>query len=190
MYYVLKNDYDDRYVYLTCEPDVDNWDEINEGLSLIENWPDGLTMQYSDDNPEGVLLTDHITNTVSWLIVSEKFKRSLERLDLDYLEFLPIGLLDHKGRAKKEPYWIVNFTKLFPAVNREKSVCEDTIGGTLGFFEKLVLTDEIEKNGPPMFCVKEQPRLFLFRQDYKDKIEKLGLTGFRLVPTDEYKTLD
>ena len=41
-----------------------------------------------------------------------------------------------------------------------------------------------------MFCVKEQPRLFLFRQDYKDTVEKLGLTGFRLVPTDEYKTLD
>ena len=111
-------------------------------------------------------------------------------MDLDYLEFLPVGFLGHKGRARKEPYWIINFTKLFPGVNREQSVCEDTIGGTLGFFEKLTLTEEIEKNGPPIFCLEEQPSLFIFREDFKTDIEKNGLTGFRFVPTDEFKTID
>ena len=190
MYYVLKDDFDERYVYVSKQPDVKNWVKINKGVSLLDEWPDGVKLQYSKNRPEGVLLTNYITNNRSWLIVGEKFKQSLEGLQLEYLEFLPVGFLDHKGRARSELYWIVNFTKLFPAVDREKSVCEDTIGGRLGFFEKLVLTDEIERNGPPLFCVKEQPRLFLFRQDYKEKIEKLGLTGFHLVPTDEFKTLD
>jgi len=190
MYYVLKNAYDDQYVYVDNEPDVDNWDEVNEGLSLLEEWPDGLTMQYSDDNPEGMLLTDHITNGVNWLIVSKKFKHSLEQLNLDYLEFLPVGFLDHKGREKKEPYWIVNFTKLVTAVDREQSICKDSIDGTLDSFKKLVLTDEIEQNGPPIFCLEEQPTLFLFRQDYKEKLDKHGMTGFRLVPTREFKSID
>ena len=190
MYYVLKDLDDDENVYVDKEPDFYDWDEINEGISLLGKWQEGLTIQYSDDSPEGVILTDQISNGINWLIVSKKFKQFLEQLKLDYLEFLPVGFLDHKGRSKKEPYWIINFTKLYPAVDRDKSVCEDTIGGTLDFFEKLVLTDEIEHNGPPLFCVKEQPSLFLFRQDYKEKIEKLGLTGFRLIPTDEYKTLD
>ena len=175
---------------MTCEPDVDNWDDINEGLSLLEEWPDGLTIQYSDDNPEGVLLTDSITNGINWLIVSEKFKKSLEQLNLDCLEFLPVGFLDHKGRARKEPYWIVNFTTLIPAVDLEQSIYKKRSLGKLGFFEKLILTNEVEKNGPPIFCLEEQPSMFLFRKDYKEKIEKLGLTGFRLVATDEYKSLD
>lgn len=190
MYYVLKNSRDQKNVYVTQEPDFDDWDVINEGTSLVDEWPEGLTLQYSEDRPEGVILTDYITNALNWLIASEKFKHSLEKLNLDYFEFLPVGFLDHKGRTRKEPYWIVNFLKLFPGVNREQSVCEDTIGGTLGFFEKLTLTEEIEKNGPPIFCLKEQPKMVLFRQDYKEKIDALGLTGFRLVPTDEFKTLD
>ena len=190
MYYILKNLYDDKNVYVDNRPDFDDWDEINDGIPLLDKWPEGLTIKYSDDNPDGVLLTDHITNTVNWLIVSEKFKKSLEQLNLDYLEFLPVGLLDHKSRPKKEPYWIVNFTKLYPAVDRERSVYEDRSGGTLGFFEKLVLTEEIEKRGPPIFCLEEQPAMFFFRQDYKEKVEKLGLTGFRLVPTNEYRSLD
>ena len=156
---------------------------------MLDKWPKGLTLQYSDGRPEGVILTDNITNTINWLIASEKFKKSIEQLNLDYLEFLPVGFLDHKGRARKESYWIVNFTKLFSAVDRERSEYEHRIGGTLGFFEKLVLTEEIEKNGPPIFCLEEQPAMFLFRQDYKEKIEKLGLTGFRLVPTDKYRSL-
>ena len=177
-------------MYVTKKPDFDNWDEINDGISVINDWPEGLTIQYSKDRPEGIILTDQITNVMSWLIASEKFKTSLEQLDLDFIEFLPVSFLDHKGRDRKEPYWIINFTKLFPAVDRSKSVCEDSVGGTLDYFEKLVLTEEIQKNGPPIFCLEEQPSLFLFREDFKSKIEKNGLTGFRFVPTDEFKTID
>ena len=74
-------------------------------------------------------------------------------------------------------------------MNREQSICEDSIGGTLDYFEKLVLIEEIEKNGPPVFSLKEQPTMILFRQDFKEQIDKLGLTGFRLVPTNEYTTI-
>ena len=190
MYYVLKNLYDDRNVYVTGRPAFDDWDEINEGISLLGRWPEGLTLQFSKDRLEGVILTDYIANTINWLIVNEKFKKSLEQLNMDYLEYLPVGFLDHKGRPKKEPYWVVNFTNLFPAVDYERSVYKEVSGGTLDFFKTLVLVEEIEKDGPPIFCLKEQPAMFFFRQDYKEKIEKLGLTGFRLIPTDEYKTLD
>ena len=190
MYYVLKNKYDDKHVLVTRQPDVKTWAKINRGAPLLDGWPDGVTLQYSDDNPEGVLLTDHITNTRNWLIISEKFKHALDELDLDYLEYLPVGFLDHKGRTKNEPYWIVNFTKLFSAVDREQSIYKDRIGGKLGSFKKLVLADEIVKSGPPIFCLEEQPRMFLFRQDFKEKVDAQGLTGFELVATDEYKSLD
>ena len=72
---------------------------------------------------------------MNWMVVSETFKSTLEQLNLDYLEFLPVGLLDHKGRSRKELYWIVNFTKLLPAVNREQSVFKERIGGNWGFLE-------------------------------------------------------
>ena len=190
MYYVLKKDFDERCVSVSKQPDVKGWAKINTGVSLLNGWPEGVNLEYSKTRPEGVMLTDQIANNMGWLIVNEKFKQSLEELHQEDFEFLPVGFLDHKGRAKTEPYWIVNFTKLHPAVNLEQSVCEESIGDTLDFFEKLVLTDEIEKNGPPIFCMQEQPTLFLFRQDYKEKIEKLGLTGFHLIATDEFKSID
>ena len=62
MYYVLKNDYSDWYVLVTKQSDLESWNKISRGASMLDGWPDGLTMQYSDDNPEGVMLTDQITH--------------------------------------------------------------------------------------------------------------------------------
>lgn len=192
MYYVLKDLYDDRNVYVSSPPSFDDWDEINDGESgaMIDKWPKGQTLDFSEDSPEGMVLTDQITNSFSWLIASKKFKDLLEKLNLENLEFLPINFLDHKGRARKEPYWIVNFTNLISAVNQKQSIFKKGVGGTLKSFKKLVLLDDVEKNGPPLFCLKEQPTMFLFRQDLKEKIEKLGLTGFRFKASHEYLSLD
>lgn len=61
MYYVLKDDFDERYVYVSKQPDVKNWVKINKGVSLLDEWPDGVKLQHSKSAPEGVLLTDKIT---------------------------------------------------------------------------------------------------------------------------------
>ena len=89
MYYVLKSLHNDSYVYVSTPPSFDDWDEINDGEygALLDKWPSGETLKFSEDRPEGVLLTDRITNTFSWLIASKKFKDLLEKLNLDYLEY-------------------------------------------------------------------------------------------------------
>ena len=77
-----------------------------------------------------------------------------------------------------------------PQLTLQFSEFKNSIGGTLDYFKKLVLVCEIEKNGPPIFCLKEQPAMFLFRQDLKEKIEQLGLTGFIFQVSYEYMSLD
>lgn len=144
MYYVLKSLRDQSNVYVSAPPSFDDWGEINDGESgsLLDKWPEGQTLSFSEDRPEGMMLTDQITNSFSWLTASKKIKDILEHLDLENLEFLPIGFLDHKGRARKESYWIVNFTSLLTAVNQQQSIFKKGAGGTLRSFKKLVLLDD------------------------------------------------
>ena len=58
---------DQSNVYVSLPPSFDDWDEINDGEygALLDKWPSGETLKFSEDRPEGVLLTDRITNTLS-----------------------------------------------------------------------------------------------------------------------------
>lgn len=164
--------------------------ELLDGISRLSDWPSPLFTRYSDDWPEGIHLTESISNPFGWLLISDPFKKILEEINLNDVEYLPIGICDHQGNLVNDSYYIVNFLSLVEAVDRNESVYEKDAGEKekIFRFDKFVLLKSIELTGPPIFRLKENPRLILVRQDLVDRFAKANWTGHQFVNVREYAT--
>ena len=193
MYYVLGEKYDETYAYVEgFESDIPESYELLEGISRADGWPENLTGQFSKQRPEGMILTDWIKNESDWLMISDRFKKLLESVELGSVEYLPIKIKNHKGKIVSKDYWIVNFLVHTEAVDREMSIYDDhpVYEDKIFSFEKLILKKEILKSGPAIFRLKERPpRMVLARQDLVERLKKEGLTGMEFIETDKYKSI-
>jgi hypothetical protein len=192
-YFVIQDKFDEQNVYISDIPKgLLRKYQLLEGISRLDDWPSDLAARFSDNEPEGMKLTDWVSTAFGWLLISGRFKQLLEDSGTFAVEYLPIKMKNHKGRLASADYWIVNFLELVPAVDRDRSVFEvDAAEDDKIFeFERLVLLDEVEARGPVIFRLKEQPVLIMVREDLVARIRSVGFTGLQFTSTADYKSND
>lgn len=192
-FFVMDEKYDETNVYLGNYPDsIKKRYQLRKGVSRLNNWPTEVVFEYSNHRPEGMILTDWVKNRAGLLIISDRFKKTLSEFDIQYLEYLPIQIMDHKKRIVSESYWIANFVILIEAIDKIQSIFKNSPGndGKIFTFKKFVLKNNILQNGPKIFRLKEQPMLILIRNDLKERIESEKLTGIQFIETDNYISLN
>ena len=190
-YFVVSEDYDETNAYIGNLPNnLERQYELIKGVFRSADWPDDIAFIFSKNRPEGMNLNDYVRNKYGWLIISERFKLILEKFNVENIEYLPIQINNHKGRLASKDYWIANFIKLTKAVDRESSTFEASpLDESKVFsFDKLVLTDEVEKAGPLIFRMDEEPMMILVREDLVSRIKEEGLTGMKFTETKDFKT--
>src|SRR5262245_42403684 len=141
-YSVIKDDYDEGNVYVSDIPDgLLRKYQLLQGVSRLAGWPADLAARFSDDEPEGMKLTDWVSNPFGWLLISGRFKQLLEDVGAPAVEYLPIKMKNHKGRLASADYWIVNFLVLIGAVDRERSAFEVSAAedDKIYSFDRLIL---------------------------------------------------
>ena len=94
---------------------------LSIGESVQQAWPDDMSFRMSPERPKDVALVDHIDNNESALLVSPRFSDFLRAQDLPDLEFLPVRMLDHKGRIASSDYRVVNCLRVVDCVDQQKS---------------------------------------------------------------------
>jgi len=190
-YTVLTENPSDTDVYVTDLPKgVRATYQLVEGVSQVDKWPDDVALHFPDDFPERIGLTDNIANTHWWLIVSSAMRKIIQTHQSNDLEFLPVSIRNHKGRVAADDYSIVNFLRLIEVVDRGASEfrVDAAYDDQISKYDKLILRQDIEENGPAILRMKETPMLILAREDLAKAIEMAGMTGVTFVPTDEYTT--
>ena len=66
-----------------------------------------VRMIMTDEHP-GIVLTDFISTTTSYLIVSNDAKEVIERECSNEIEYVNLDIINHKGKLHSGTYWIVN----------------------------------------------------------------------------------
>lgn len=190
-YSVLRNTNDETFV-LIGDPAKEYPKDyrLREGHELTDEWPDGVTYFFSRDRPEGMVLTDYLTNYMGLLIASPRLQTLLRELNAAGIEFLPVVLKNHKKRVASQDYCVVNFSRLTPVINRDRSVVKVSAldDEQVRRIDKVVLREDVAAAGPPFLRMAEMPMTVLFRDDVVEAVCGNALTGMEFVSTDEFKT--
>jgi hypothetical protein len=165
---------------------------LTQGEPLREKLPAGARLSFSENYAQLRKLYDFVANTLLTLLVSEKVKNVLEGLEATNCEFIPITLLNHKGKVASTSHYLLNILGSEDAIDMEKSVCvmgslekEQILG-----IRKLVLKHDGISPGAHIFRAKTKMDEYFISQKLHEAFQREGITGYRTIPADGWDGTD
>jgi hypothetical protein len=95
--------------------------KLHAGISVADEYPGGLNYPMSDFLPDDILLSDNF-KVAGQILVSGKLKAHLLAALPDHpLEFLPVSILNHKGRVVSADYFILHPLGVHDCIDLQRS---------------------------------------------------------------------
>lgn len=151
------------------------------GDAIGAAWPTNVRA-YLDPRFKGVKVTSFLTNSDSYILVTDDAKRVFEdNCKTVQIEYLRLSLYNHKKRLHHAGCWIVNPIGSFDCLSVDKSDILWTNhikGGEVASIKEAVLEKKKLKNAPPLFRIKERTSFCVFSEQLVRGLEEAGCTNF------------
>lgn len=159
---------------------------IQKGVRL-EPWPSNVQFRMDPALPKASQLPDWVKNLPRALVASKALKQIVQESEPTDIEYLPITLIDHKGREASTDYFLLNPFTLQDAIDQQQSVLEwNAIDPNLiSDCTSLVLDEARIDPRATVFRLKHYPSKVIFRRDLAKAIKKAGCTGIKFVEIEE-----
>jgi hypothetical protein len=164
--------------------------ELDEGVSRAHDWPDDAYCSMDPDYPKDVALEDSLYGAGA-LVVSGRVKQALEGAGVNNVEFLPLRIVNHKGRIASKDYFIVNPLDVCDCIDIARSVVKwnaidpDSICGC----KALVLKEDAVPTNYQIFRPEHWRKVVLIRRELADTLRSTGLSGLDFIEPHEYTGL-
>lgn len=190
-YYVFYPQPDDDAAVITDFPEGPQSFEFARGEPVASEVAAGATVRFSDRYP-GRQLRDFQQNTLSAVIASAHARAVIQSLEIGPVEFIPVAVLDHRGKVAASDYAIVNLLGCQPAIDMKKSALSMStlIPTRVARIKRLVLDREAISEDAKMFRCEHALRTFIIREDVKEAFEAARLTGFKAADADGWNGLE
>lgn len=162
--------------------------QLREGVPRAEGFPSDAKFTLDPDYPNDTLLVDAFDNVYRMVVISPALKEFLSSRGLVSVEFLPVTIMDHKGKPKAR-YFILHPTHPVECLDLEASGAQwDTVNkDSIDTLDRLVLkTDKINPD-LEIFKIKFFYDYLLVRQDLANAITAKGFTGIQWVRTEDFQ---
>jgi len=161
---------------------------LDDGEPLAGWFPANARYPMSRHYPNARKLNDLQNNTLEIHVVSRALRETLVEVGCKNVEFLPIVILNHRGKVASDEYSIANVLGAVDCLDREQSKYKmDALVRTkVDSIEKLVLRVDRIPEDLHLFRLKDRPETHLVSEALKGAIEAKRLTGMVFVPIDEY----
>lgn len=178
-------------------------------LCVLDNIPPGLGAAYSriargrsmgDDFPaqaeismtegrEGIRLASLVGHTQNFIVASRALQTIIREAYgatpfRDRIEFLPVSIIDHRGRVRSDEYALVNPLGTFDVLDHERSEVKYYEGYVIGV-DKYVLDAEKVAAAPPLFRLQEKPSRYLVQESLAQAIDQATLTNVILEQVEQ-----
>lgn len=165
---------------------------LDEGTRLGDRFPPNASVRFSDEFATRRTVCDFMSNTFGSLIASARVRRILEAQGADNCEFIPLTLLDHKGKVASREHFLLNVLGHAEAVDLERSVVDmdSILKDRIAYFDKLVLRREGIPPDARIFRLSRKRNEFLISQAVHDAFTQEGVTGFKAFLADGWDGQD
>lgn len=162
--------------------------QISQGISRAAGFPKDARFAMDRSFPKQVALPDCLSNADDMVVVSAKLEELLAGRGVRSVEYLPVGIVNHKGRRAKEPYFIVNPLVIVDCIDQAASDLQwNAIDpSSIASAGKLALDPARIPADLQLFRPKFMTELVVLRRDLADAVKAGGFTGLRFVEIDEY----
>ena len=175
-----------------CVPDrltgVKKKFQLHEGVPLRAGFPSDAAFHMNPDFPDDLLLADNVRNGALAVLVSERLHRFLADRQLEHLEYLPVKVMDHKGRVASDTHVIVHPVGLVDCIDLAQSVYEPSefVEGDIDRFDKLVVDASRVPADRQVFKLRGYGELTLVRRGLADALSQQGYSGLDWLEIDAF----
>lgn len=161
--------------------------EIDDGVSRANGWPDDASFEMSKMFPKDLGLADSMSSDE--LMVTSLALKEAVAIEGDTIEWLPVKLINHKGRMAPEQYFVMNPLRVVDCVDAKASnarynpINEQYIDEC----DRLVLREDAIPEGLDVLRIQFIAGGILIRKSLAEKLTKANLTGLRFTEPSSYK---
>lgn len=160
---------------------------INYGEPLGQRWSDDAHCDMDPNFPKDIALSDCLAGATV-LVVSSSVRSVLEQANIVNVEFLPLAIINHKGRVASRDYWAVNPLVFVDCIDQPASglVWNKIDKSRISGCTSLVLTMQAIPDDVSLFRPLHWPKLVLIKRGLIDRLHAAGLSGFTFVDPLDY----
>ena len=181
-YYILSYDYenDDEYIIITADNTAEKYNYDMLKGEKIENWDENVMLKYSNDDEH--IFTDYIASNNRWLVVSEKFRSLMGRIESDSIQYLDIKIRNSETNKINDTYKVANVITILDALDLENSKYDlfELDDEKVLSVEKYALRKNMIGN-KNIFKLKDDTIPIFVSEKFKNIVEENSLIGFQFL---------
>ena len=188
-YFIWKALFEDGYCVCRSLEGFEDAHKLKRGTPVAGYFPDDALFRMDSDFPKDIKLADNVRNGGGFILVSKALKVIIEQNNENNVEYLPIKIINHKGRVASNDYFVINPLDIRDAIDldRSKIVWNNINPEIISSCKKLVLKEEKIPPNFKIFRIKYFYRRVLLSYDLVELIKRSGFSGIALVDVKDFK---
>jgi hypothetical protein len=165
--------------------------ELREGVPRASTFPADAHFTMSADFPNNTVLIDSLINTDMVIVASRRLRDFCESRNLKCLEYLPVKIMDHKGKPVANEYFILNPIQPVDCLDIERSEVEwdELVKGDIDTVGQVVLDPARIDPDRELFRLCKYFEPILVHRALAEAIDREKFTGMRWIELDKYPEL-
>ena len=186
MLYVMKSDYEDPGVMIMKRPVIPGHQEVSLDLGIRFEKPLPVFEFVMDDKSQGEVL-DFVWSTFPGLVVSAKFRKTLEGTGVDNVDYYPVRIVNEKTGKVYQDYFAANVLGSAACMDMDNSQFAPSLSNP----DQVQSIDELKLDPSrfpdfKLFRLAECSTIVLADESVKKAVEKAKLRGVAFIPADGY----
>jgi hypothetical protein len=154
--------------------------DLNKCIPLADRFPTDAEVRMDPEFPDDIELVDSLRSNGDLLIVNERVRSLFEAEGVRNIELLPVNVINHKGKAVKERYTVVNLLSRIDCIDLGKSKFKinsiDKV--SISVMSDMVLDPQRLPKDIKLFRPQRFETIMLIDRALAEKIQEEGLRGF------------
>jgi len=162
--------------------------EFREGVPRAAMFSENAVFTMDPDYPYNILMVDNLPNIHMLIVASRKLREFIETRKPEKVEYLPVTILDHRGRVASKDYFIIHPIHPVDCLNLDEcGVRWSTLDENhISRLKRLVINESKINRKRVLFRIKFFGAVVLVRRDLAEAIDDKGFTGIRWVELTDY----